>query len=54
VERPRPADQKYVFTDEIKEDMIRRGPTTPAKRFEVGGQWQVGLESGFCESPTWD
>jgi hypothetical protein len=43
-----------VVKDEIIEDMIRSGPTTPAKRFEVGGQWQVGLELGFCESPKWD
>ena len=54
MERPRPADQKYVVTDEIKEDLIRSGSTAPAKRFEAGGQLQMGLESGFCESPKWD
>jgi hypothetical protein len=39
-----------MVTDEINEDMVRRGPAASAKRFEVGGLWQMGLESGFCES----
>jgi hypothetical protein len=43
-------DQKYVVTDENKEDMVCGGPTAPAERFDVGGRRQVGLESGFSES----
>jgi len=43
-----------VVTVEIKEDMVRSARTAPAKRFEAGGRRQMGLESGFCESPKWD